>query len=62
MKLYDLISKPYGKKCLRDLIECVIGVLFYYPPVSERYKLLCIDKLHGFTHCQVQSHDKPDEK
>ena len=46
MQLSDLNSKPHGGKCLMDIIDRVIGVQLYPPPVSENYKLLCINMFH----------------
>ena len=50
MQLADINSKPHVGKILKDLIERVIGVCFYPPPVPEHYKLLCLDRFHGYTH------------
>ena len=31
-------------------------------PVSEHYKLLCLNRFHGYNPHQTQSHDKPTKK
>ena len=40
MQLSDLNSKTHTGKSIRDIINCLIGVLLYLPPGSENYKLL----------------------
>ena len=61
MKLSDLNSNPHGVKSLRDLINFKIGFLFYPTPGSEHYKLLQLDRFHGYTHIN-DNHRKNSEK
>ena len=42
MQLAELKSKTCGGKILRYLINRAIGFLFYNPPGSKQYKLLCL--------------------
>ena len=47
---------------IRDIIDCPIIIRFYPPTGYEHYKPLRLERLHGYTHHQEQSHVKPDEK
>ena len=58
----DLNYKPHGGESLRDLIDHAIGNHFYPPSGYDHHKLLCLEKLHGRTHHQLDSHDNTDKK
>ena len=62
MQLDDLNSKPHRAKSPRYIIDPEIGLRFYPPPGSEHHKIIYLNSLHGPTHRQVNSHDKPDKK
>ena len=61
MQLADINYKLYVGKSLRYIVDRAIGIRFHPPLESKHYKIIWLDRFHGYTNHQMQPHDKPEQ-